>query len=83
MTREELMVVNRALEDIGLENIKNITLIKEGATNGDVIRALFPNAEFEESTTLVFMYTQDSNVSLIDKDLWNAPYRRESEDKKC
>jgi len=44
MTSEQLMEVNKGIEEWGLENVENVILIKSGATNGDVMKAIFkPN----------------------------------------
>ena len=48
MTNEELRGLNKYLDDIGLENVKNIVLIKYGATNDEIFKALFPNTELRE-----------------------------------
>ena len=41
MTKEQLREVNKSLGEIGLENVQNIVLIKNGATNGDIIKGLY------------------------------------------
>lgn len=63
MTREQLMKVNKDIEEWGLENIENYVLIKSGATNGDVIMTLFPN-EYDFETD-------------FDEEWWNAPYQKD------
>lgn len=63
--------------------------IPENATNGDVIKAVFPNADFDNAcpfcdgrweimplNTDVYKPTQLRTY----KDWWNAPYRQKSED---
>lgn len=42
MTREQLREVEKDLVKTGLENIQNIVFIKNGATNGDVMKIIFP-----------------------------------------
>lgn len=42
-SRTEKMVVNKFLEEIPIEDA---IIIPEGMTNGDVMRAVFPNAKF-------------------------------------
>lgn len=46
----------------------NGILISDNATNGDVIHALFPNAQI------------CGVVGNVDKSWWNAPYKAESEE---
>ena len=42
MTREQLREFEKDLIKIGLENVQNIVLIKNGATNGDIMKIIFP-----------------------------------------
>ena len=53
-----------------------------GATNGDMIKAMFPNAKIHQSGGYTGCLFQPS-VMLEDtkSDWWNAPYKAESEDK--
>jgi len=58
--------------------------VKNNATNGDVIKALFPSCKTRsENTPTNFMeFTLDGVVGYaIEKSWWNAPYKAESEDK--
>lgn len=75
MTREHLKEVNKGLGEIGLENIQNIVLIKNGATNGDIIKTLFPNIDIEIHNITVYVIF-DSNVISFDLDWWNALYQK-------
>lgn len=57
--------------------------IPEGATNGDMINALFPNAKntrVDGGYPLNYIIEGEWHRNL--KDWWNAPYKVESEDKK-
>lgn len=60
----------------------NAIVIPEGATNGDVIKAMFPDAEIEKwneySTVRVWFGTEDTKFTM---DWWNTLYKTESEDK--
>ena len=54
--------------------------IPEGATNGDVIRSVFPKAYIEEDredTECVF--TNINHGITFDVDWWDEPYRKEQE----
>lgn len=70
MTSEQLMEVNKGIEKWGLENVENIILIKSGATNGDVIKAIFEPNRIKRMDDVV---TEEYE---FDADWWNAPYER-------
>lgn len=77
MTREQLRKINKNLEEIGLENIQNVVLIKNGTTNGDMIKVIFPNADIEiHNITVYVIFDIRSNVISFDLDWWNALYER-------
>ena len=52
--------------------------IPEGATNGEVIKAAFPNIPLDSDD--YFVRDMYDNIRCW-KDWWNAPYKAESEDK--
>ena len=82
MTSEQLREVNKDLSDIGLENIQNIALIKNGATNGDVIKGLYSDTEVDDfgdfgKDAVIDIYGVDKGEYLtVRKDWWNALYER-------
>lgn len=82
MTIEQLREVNRGLEDMGLENIESIMLIKEGATKGDLIKAAFPNAEVDADPYSPSVDIRCGGVLImrVDRNVWNAPYKAGSEE---
>ena len=49
--------------------------IPEGATNGDIIKAMFPNVKMYEQTPTMTYY----GMMRFDTDWWNSPYK-ENED---
>jgi len=59
----------------------SIIAIPDGATNGDMIKALFPDAEiiFKDGfyETTVDWHTKTHRCHLFDNDWWNSPYRKE------
>ena len=57
---------------------KGLTL-PENPTNGDMIRALFPNNKYVEGEKFVIIQGVTENISLWNN-WWNAPYKLESED---
>ena len=63
-----------------LDNAKTFLIIPENATNGDMIKALFPNAEIfkreEYGYHYVFVTIKDmGNCWKIRGEWWNAPYK--------
>ena len=74
MTKEQLMKVNKGIEEIGLENVEDIILIKSGVTNGDVIKALFKPNHVERTDDDVIVENYDFN-----EDWWHKPYKGDKE----
>ena len=57
--------------------ILNSTPIPDNATNGDVIKAMFPNADIEiHNITVYVIFDMRSNVISFDLDWWKAPYQK-------
>ena len=51
----------------------SIIIIPEGATNGDMIKAMFPNeVGYGESTSCIYYGTMR-----FDRDWWDSTYRKE------
>ena len=52
-------------------------------TNGDVIKAMFPNAlrsdYIENDMTTIYLQDKNENEMVVSEDWWNAPYKAESE----
>lgn len=75
MTHEQLLEVNKGIEEWGLENVENIILIKSAATNGDMIRAMFSNMEIMITDEKVFL--RDGTIVVIYPLIWwNSPYQK-------
>ena len=49
-------------------------ILPDNATNGDVIKALFPNGSQVKGAGIYIMNDNKSNIS-YDFDWWNAPYK--------
>lgn len=49
--------------------------IPEGATNGDVIKALFPRIKTKKFTTFLRVIEGEEYIPMT-YDWWNAPYKR-------
>ena len=80
MTKEQLREFEKDLIKTGLENIQNIVLIKNGATNSDVIKEIFNITEehFYDKDRMVDVYGLDrsDDPSTFYADWWNALYER-------
>ena len=80
MTKEQLREFEKDLIKIGLENVQNIVLIKNGATNGDIIKGFFGITEehFYDEDRMVDVYGLDrtDDPSTFYADWWNALYER-------
>lgn len=63
----------------------NAIVIPKGATNGDVIEAMFPNINQNPNPFIECydFYVNGVTVMKTDKEWWNAPYKAESEDNEC
>lgn len=56
--------------------VNRAILIPEGATNGDVIKAMFPNLKVEDNGGSIYLHYPNGGWIVIDKDWWNAPYKK-------
>ena len=69
-----------------LRVLENCIEITEGATNGDMIKAMFPNCEQKEHIHNGYfeMYFDkdlgNASYMRVSNDWWNAPYKREVEE---
>jgi len=62
---------------IPLEVIANCTPIPDNATNGDVLKAMFPNIEVEEQgKDLFIVFNMDIQGTPFYKAWWNSPYQK-------
>lgn len=80
MTKEQLREFEKDLVKTGLENVQNIVLIKNGATNGNIIKEIFDITEeyFYDEDRMVDVYGLDrtDDPSTFYADWWNALYER-------
>lgn len=81
----ETIHIDRLMNEI--DNLPTISLenaipIPEGATNGDMIKAMFPNGKYGTNGNEVHVFGVGGNGCLVfTLDWWNAPYRVGSGDK--
>lgn len=63
-------------QEVGEKEVNAIE-IPHGATNGDMIKAMFPSSEVREIVDDLVYYTLDGYVgAYIPKKWWNAPYKK-------
>ena len=65
-----------------LNAVANGTPLPDNATNGDVIKAMFPNVKAFSNFSFN-MHLQDDNghgLGFLNVDWWDAPYKVESEE---
>lgn len=61
--------------ECGAELGRSYIKIPDNATNGDMIKAVFPNTKVRDNCDFV-TYTIDNLIGItITKDWWNAPYK--------
>lgn len=88
----ELYALEEQVEDLkdalydARKQLKNAIIILEGATNGEVIKAMFPNCEQKEHMNNGYfeMYfdndLKNASYMRVSKDWWNTPYKKEVEE---
>ena len=59
--------------------LKNAIPIPDNATNGDVIKAMFPTYDIEIEGNYVTCWIDEYKWIGFNGDWWNAPYKTESE----
>lgn len=94
----ELYALEEQIEDLkdalydARKQLKNAIIIPKGATNGDMIKAIFdiPDSEIDEGLSTTYIYTskrvlKGGSQDLLRKqitfsrDWWNAPYKEVEE----
>lgn len=61
--------------DEAIINAPTVLTIPENPTNGDMIRAMFPNINIEEGSKYVLLESEYDNVAIWNS-WWNAPYKK-------
>ena len=67
--------------DILWEATKKGTVIPDYATNGEVIKSLFPSMEYERRDDVVDVYGMSSFSVTFKQDWWDTPYEIRKETK--
>jgi len=74
---QEYISFSDTLEVRGLSAIAEGTPIPDNATNGDVLKAMFPNIEVEEQgKDLFIVFNMDIQGTPFYKAWWNSPYQK-------
>ena len=74
------------IENVLMKAVENGTPIPDNATNGEVIKAMFPNIKIRWETISRIGITYKNNQDYItefDLDWWNAPYQKEHKCDTC
>ena len=80
------MIIEFKEPKFGHNIMPSIRLDTDKLTNGDMIKAMFPNAKIiineilGEKGTVFVNFENPETVILFDLDWWNAPYKRGNED---
>ena len=61
---------------------KNCIEIPEGATNGDMIEAMFPNIKGREKAFEIEVNANKNKVGIVSVEWWKAPYNHISRKEK-
>ena len=77
MTREEIESMDGIIENA--PTINAIPIPKD-ATNGDMIKAIFPNIEVKERNNVYEVYFGvGTAIQFFNHQWWNAPYEQEEQ----
>ena len=73
---------NRSMAKVGKEVLDatptiNAIPIPENATNGDVIKAMFPSVRVDDGGEWRHIFWDVTAKASFSQDWWNAPYKRE------
>lgn len=76
---------NRAIDEIDILHAQTVKAIPipEGATNGDMIKAMFPNVIIQENANTLHLKYQTVNSDplffvQVSEVWWNAPYKEDN-----
>ncbi len=72
-------IVDIAIKALEAEPKPPVISIPENLTNGDMIKAMFPNIESIDAPLMkiyVYVYTKDNKCMRFDSDWWHAPYKK-------
>ena len=67
------------IRTIDVDNAPTVLTIPNNPTNGDMIKAMFPNIHIEEGSKYVLLESEYDNVAIWNS-WWNAPYKKGGKD---
>lgn len=68
--------------DVAIKALQRINIL-EDATNGDVLKMLFPpSVYYGDDEKHIVLLTKDCELTCLNNEWWNAPYKAERENKK-
>ena len=66
----------KIIEDYEIDDAPTIFEIPDNATNGDMIKMIFPKTQIRENNSDFITYTLDGLIgTCVEKDWWNSPYK--------
>lgn len=75
------VTLDECIEEVNYADTVNAITIPDNVTNGDMIKAMFPNlkveenVEFEPNFVKIHPYNDDCFIYFT-KELWNSPYKK-------
>lgn len=84
---KKMEALKEAVNNVLLDNDDEVGMCQQEVgtmsgkvTNGDMIKALFPDIELEHIEDIINVYCLCEHSVTFDTEWWNSPYRAESED---
>ena len=77
----DLTKVNNFIESVGKENVIDIIVIAEGATNSDVLGVTFPKLEIKDIGECMQVKGMGKGVTFVSKDWLEKPYKQKGRKK--
>lgn len=75
--KDNNLILPKENETMHNTQIHNTIVVPENATNGDVIKAMFPNIKLEEICEGDIWFNIDNTITVFHEEWWNAPYNKE------
>jgi hypothetical protein len=73
------ITIDDAIKIVSERPAANVIPIPDGATNGDMIKAMFPELKVEENIGSIYMHDDNGILLMVQKKMWNAPYIKSEE----
>ena len=76
MKQADLERIDEYINSVGLENVQDIIVIAEGATNGEVFTVTFPKLEIKDIGECMQVKGMGKGVTFVSKDWLEKPYKQ-------